>query len=133
MRLNTTSQKQIPLAFSAISAGLGAEISEDHELLDINQLVTRNREGFVSFTVTGNSMIEAIRPGDLVFVDTWKTAQSGDIIAACVNGLTCVKRMENRPQGLYLVSANSSYEPRQVTARDDLRVLGVVRGHLALY
>lgn len=133
MRLNTHSTKQIPLAASMISAGAGLEISEEYDLLDINYLITNGREGFISFTVTGNSMIDSIRPGDIVFVDTWAQPTNGNIVAACVNGLTCIKIYENKPTGLYLVSANKSYEPRRVTARDSLHVYGVVRGSLALY
>lgn len=133
MRLNTHSTKKIPLAFSMISAGTGVEISEDYELLDVNALITRNRDGFVSFTVTGNSMVDSIRAGDLVFVDTYAQPINGSVIAACVNGLTCVKIFQQKPTGLYLVSANKTYEPRRVTSTDSFAILGVVRGSLALY
>ena len=133
MQLKPHSARTIPMATSMISAGLATEIVEDFQMLDINELVTKGRDGFVSFEVTGDSMVDNIHPGYLVFVDSWAEPKNGDIIASSVNGLTCIKIFQHSPHGLFLVSTNKNYLPRQVTAGDSFRVLGVVRGHLALY
>ncbi|MGH9818519.1 MAG: LexA family protein [Pyrinomonadaceae bacterium] len=123
----------MPLALSMISAGPAAEAVEDYSLLDINELITNGREGFVAFEVTGNSMVENILPGYMIFVDAWAEPRNGDIIAAAVDDAICVKIFSNRANGLYLVSANRDYPPQEITAKDNFRIVGVVKGHLAVY
>lgn len=127
------SHRTVPIADNFIAAGAAVEIGDSHTLLDVNALITRGRDGFIAFEVTGDSMIDHIRPGNIIFVDTWAEARNGDVVAATVNGLTCVKILQRSTRGLYLVSANADYTPREITARDTFAVLGVVRGHLALY
>lgn len=131
--LAVNSQRKIPLAQSFISAGPAVEIGDDYALLDVNEHITRGREGFVAFVVTGDSMVDHIHPDNLVFVDTNVEARNGDIVAADVNGLTCIKIFRHSMRGLYLVSKNADYQPRQITAKDSFHILGVVRGHLAMY
>jgi len=133
MKLKTRSAHRVPLALSLISAGPAAEIGEDFRLLDINELVTRGREGYIAFELTGDSAIPDIQPGNLVFVDTWAMPRNGDVIASSVNGLTCIKIFQNSSKGLYLISKNTAYKPREITEKDTFHVLGVVRGHLAIY
>lgn len=132
-QLALSSGRTVPIADSFIAAGAAVEIGDAHTLLDVNALITRGRDGFIAFEVTGDSMIDQIRPGNIIFVDTWAEARNGDVIAATVAGLTCVKIFQNTSHGLYLVSANADYKPREITARDNFHILGVVRGHLALY
>lgn len=131
--LVTHSKAKIPTALSFISAGPAVEIGEDFHMLDVNELITRGREGFIAFEVTGDSMVGHIHPGNLVFVDTWAEPRNGDVVASNINGATCVKYFHRSDRGLYLVSANRSYSPREITRRDAFSILGVVRGHLALY
>lgn len=133
MQLPTHSARRMPFALSLISAGPMAEIVDDYKFLDVNELITRGREGFVAFEVTGDSMVDHIHPGNLVFIDTWAQPKNGDIVASSVNGLTCVKRFQHSHKGLYLISANTEYQPREITANDNFHVLGVVKAHLALH
>lgn len=133
MNLKTHSTRNTPLAYSWISAGAGADIGEDYRLLDINELVTNGREGFAAYEVTGNSMVDHIQPGNLVFVDTWAEPKNGDIIASSVNGDTCVKIFQSGTRGLFLISSNKAYTPREITSNDQFHVLGVIRGHLGLH
>lgn len=126
----THSQQTIPLAYSLISAGPASEVGEDFKLLDVCALITGNREGFIAYEVTGVSGVPTIRHGALVFIDTWAEPQNGNVIAAMVNGLVCVKIFRHSPRGLYLVSKNPDYKPRKVTADDAFTVLGVVKFQL---
>jgi phage repressor protein C with HTH and peptisase S24 domain len=103
-------------------------IDESFQLLDINALVTGGREGFAAFEVTGDSMVDHIHAGYLVFVDTWAEPRNGDIVAAVVNGLTCIKIFQQSTRGLYLVSANTECPPANI-----LDVLGVVSASLVVY
>lgn len=131
--LNPHEESKIPLALSMISAGAASEVVEDFCLIDVNSLITGGREGFIAFEVTGESMVDYIHPGNIVFCDTWAEPQNGDAVACDVDGATCVKIFERRKTGLFLVSANRDYPERQITARDGLRILGVVKAHLALH
>lgn len=127
------SRKRIPLATSLLSAGEAFEVSDDHQMLDVAELVTHGREGFVAFVVTGDSMVDDISPGGIVFVDTWASPQNGDIVATSINGETGVKMFENSPVGLFLIPKNGNYPRRQIKPTDAIHVLGVVKGHLKLY
>lgn len=129
--MNTHSTQPIPLAHSLLSAGVGFEVSEDSEPLDINFLLTQGREGFIAFILDGTSMLPHIRSGDLIFVDTWAVPKNGDTIVSNVNGLNTVKKFENSGRGLFLVPQNGEFDEVEVTARDSFTVVGVVRAHLA--
>ncbi len=131
--LAPNSEQRLPLSYCPISAGEALENSDDYELLDVNELITGGNEGFVAYRVTGDSMVEQILPGYLVFVDPFCAPQLGDTIAAYLNGKTCIKILERRTTRLYLVAANKKYSPKEITAKDDFRILGVVKGHLAVY
>jgi SOS-response transcriptional repressor LexA len=78
-------------------------------------------------------MIPDIKPGYIVFIDSWAEVQNGNVIAAEMNGLTCIKIFKKGTNGLFLVSANRNYQAKEVTSRDDFRVLGIVRAHLAIH
>lgn len=127
------SKRTLPLAYSLLPAGDAVELSDDGFQLDLNALITNGREGFIAFTITGDSMLESIRPGDIVIVDTWREPKNGDVIVASVNGQNCIKLFQNDRRGLYLVSSNSQYRPKEIRPSDRFNVIGVVRGHVALY
>lgn len=129
----TKSQRKIPMALSYLSAGEASETTDDYELLDINELITGGKEGMVSYKVTGDSMLEYIKPGYIVFVDPYQEPKNGDIIVSRVNGKNNVKIFKASDNGLYLVSANKTYPPKKITKVDDFHILGVVKGHLAVY
>ena len=131
--LATYSKRTLPLAYSLLPAGDAVEISEDSAQLDLNALVTGGREGFVAYAITGDSMLESIRPGDIVVVDTWREPKNGDIIVASVNGQNSIKVLEHNPHGLFLVPKNGEYKRREITYKDNFQVIGVVKWHLAPY
>lgn len=127
------SKKQIPYSLSLLSAGDPAEICEDYELLDINELITGGKEGFISYKVTGESMCDEIKPGYLVFVDPYQEPKKGDVIVARVNGKNNIKLYQPTKKGLYLVPANSDFPAQKITVKDDFTILGVVKAHLAIH
>ena len=121
----------IPLAQSLLSAGEAFEISEDYDLLDVNFAITKGRDGFIAFPVTGESMLPHIRNGDIVFVDTWAVPRNGDTVVANVNGQNNIKVFQQTHCELYLVPKNGDYRTRQIKDTDTLYIVGVVRAHLA--
>jgi repressor LexA len=63
-------------------------------------------------TVVGDSMINAaIADGDWVVVRRQRTAQSGDIVAAMVDGEATIKTYKHTDNQVWLIPHNPDYEP----------------------
>ena len=74
--------------------------------------------------VVGDSMIEAaICDGDWVVVRQQPDADSGDIVAAMLDGEATVKRLRRRDGKIWLVPHNAAYEP---IPGDEATILGRV-------
>ncbi|TDD06004.1 transcriptional repressor LexA [Nonomuraea diastatica] len=74
--------------------------------------------------VTGDSMIDAaIADGDWVVVRQQPVAESGDIVAAMIEGEATVKTFKRKDGHVWLVPHNSNYEP---IPGDEASVLGKV-------
>jgi repressor LexA len=74
--------------------------------------------------VRGDSMVEAaIRDGDWVVVRQQPVAENGEIIAAMIEGEATVKTLRRRDGHVWLMPANSAYEP---ILGDEATVLGRV-------
>ncbi|WP_026416931.1 transcriptional repressor LexA [Actinomadura oligospora] len=74
--------------------------------------------------VSGDSMIEAaIADGDWVVVRQQPVAEQGDIVAAMIDGEATVKTFKRRDGHIWLMPANSAYEP---IPGDEASVLGRV-------
>lgn len=131
--LSPHKESKIPLALSMISAGVASEMVDDFHLIDVTNLITGGREGFIAFEVTGDSMIPYIQPGNVVFVDTYAEPHNGSVVACDVDGATCIKIFEQRKCGLFLVAANGDHPTREITEKNEFRILGVVRAHLGLH
>ena len=65
-----------------------------------------------------------ILDGDIVILEDRQTAQSGDIVAALIDGETTLKRYVNERGRPYLKAENPSY-PNLVPAQE-LRIQGVM-------
>jgi repressor LexA len=74
--------------------------------------------------VTGDSMIEAaIADGDWVVVRQQPVADSGDIVAAMIEGEATVKTFKRADDHVWLLPQNASYDP---IPGDDATILGRV-------
>ncbi|GAA1540695.1 transcriptional repressor LexA [Actinomadura kijaniata] len=74
--------------------------------------------------VSGDSMIEAaIADGDWVVVRQQPVAEQGDIVAAMIDGEATVKTLKRKDGHIWLMPANSAYEP---IPGDDASILGRV-------
>lgn len=133
MRLTTHSTKTIPMSHAKIAAGIAVEIADEHFQLDVAELITGGRDGFGAAEVTGDSGADNIPHGCIVFFDTTAAPKHGDAIAVLVNGKTCVKLFSHSRRGLYLISANTAYQPVEIAPQDSFRILGVVKSHLMLH
>ncbi|EBF7093392.1 TPA: translesion error-prone DNA polymerase V autoproteolytic subunit [Salmonella enterica subsp. enterica serovar Anatum str. CFSAN004005] len=94
--------------------------------IDLNELLVSHPSSTYFVKATGDSMIDAgINDGDLLVVDSSRTAEHGDIVIAAVDGEFTVKRLQLRPT-VQLNPMNSAYSPLIVGSEDTLDVFGVV-------
>lgn len=88
----------------------------------------RSGGGFVTVTVSGDSMAPTLSDGDVIIVDTSRTAiDASDIYVVRIGGDLVVKRIHRRVDGsLVLKGDNPAYEPEHVmsNAVGSLQVLG---------
>lgn len=79
--------------------------------IDLNKLVIRHPSATYFVRAAGDSMNGAgIGSGDLLVVDSAKTAHHGDIVIAAVDGEFTVKRLQTHPS-VMLVPENPAYSP----------------------
>lgn len=94
--------------------------------IDLNELLVSHPSSTYFVKASGDSMIEAgISDGDLLVIDSSRTAEHGDIVIAAVEGEFTVKRLQLRPT-VQLNPMNSAYSPIIVGREDTLDVFGVV-------
>ncbi|KMK11690.1 DNA polymerase V subunit UmuD [Pluralibacter gergoviae] len=94
--------------------------------LDLNELMIRHPSATYFVKAAGDSMRDAgIGEGDLLVVDSAKTAEHGDIVIAAVDGEFTVKRLRLHPV-VMLVPENSAYQPIKIGSEDSLEIFGVV-------
>jgi len=117
----------IPI-YGQIPAGMATTTEENiegHVSLDaISVNASKNARTF-ALRVRGDSMIGAhILDGDVVILEDRKDVQSGDIVAALIDGETTLKRYVVEHGRPYLKAENRAY-PDLIPARE-LRVQGVM-------
>ncbi|BBV66474.1 translesion error-prone DNA polymerase V autoproteolytic subunit [Kluyvera ascorbata] len=94
--------------------------------IDLNKLVIRHPSATYFVRAAGDSMNGAgIGSGDLLVVDSAKTAHHGDIVIAAVDGEFTVKRLQMHPT-VMLVPENPAYSPILVGGEESLDIFGVV-------
>ena len=117
----------IPI-YGEIPAGMAvlAEQSiEGHVSLDTRNVNASKNGRTFALRVRGDSMIDAhILDGDIVIMEDRKDAQSGDIVAALIDGETTLKRYVTEHGRPYLKAENPLF-PDLVPARE-LRIQGVM-------
>ncbi len=78
-----------------------------------------------SLIVKGDSMIDAgITEGDIVIVDKSRNPETGDVVAAYVDGDWTIKHLQKKNNKIVLYPANKKYRPIYPTY--DLQIGGVV-------
>lgn len=117
----------------SVQAGFPSPAEE--ELLDtlsFDDYLLDNPEASFLLRVNGDSMIdEGIRPDDLVIVDRRRSAKSGDIIIAYIDGEWTLKFLEKRGKRVRLIAANKNYPP--LIPKDELQIGGVVTAVVRRY
>ena len=117
----------VPLFSDLVPCGFPSPAADYVEQrIDLNELLASHPSSTYFVKAAGDSMIEAgISDGDLLVVDSARTADHGDIVIAAVEGEFTVKRLQLRPT-VQLIPMNSAYSPIMVGSEDILDVFGVV-------
>jgi len=117
----------IPI-YGQIPAGMAAlteQTIEGHVSLDARSVNASKNGRTFALRVRGDSMINAhIVDGDIVILEDRKEVQTGDIVAALIDGETTLKRYVVEHGRPYLKAENPEY-PNLVPARE-LRIQGVM-------
>jgi len=116
-----------------VEAGFPSPAEEELvDTLSLDDLLIQNREATFLLKVSGDSMSGAgILQGDMVIVDKGKTAKSGDIVIAQVDGEWTMKFLRKRGDNVTLVPANPKYQP--IKPKNELKIAGVVTAVVRKY
>lgn len=117
----------VPLFSDRVPCGFPSPAADYVEQrIDLNELLIQHPSSTYFVKTAGDSMIDAgIGDGDLLVVDSSRTASHGDIVIAAVEGEFTVKRLQLRPT-VQLNPMNSAYSPIIIGSEDALDIFGVV-------
>ena len=85
--------------------------------------------------VRGESMIdENIQDGDIIIVQSQKTAENGQMVVALIDGsYATVKKFYREPDFIRLEPANPQFKPIFIKTPERIQIQGVVRGLIRKY
>lgn len=126
---------RIPLAVVSVAAGFPSPADDYIEKrLDFNDLIVEDGPATFVAKVTGESMRDAgILDGDLVVINRARTAVSGDIVVACVDGEFTIKRYFDRGRDILLKAANPDFADIVVAEGQQFEVWGVIRRVIRIF
>lgn len=123
--------RKLAITFASFSVQAGFPSPADDHLeppLDFNDLLIENPSATFAVRIAGDSMIDAgIFQGDIAIVDRGKTAVTGNVVLALLNGEFTIKRYRRRSGVITLVAENKAYEPIRVSDDDQLEIWGVIK------
>ncbi len=110
----------------AVEAGFPSPAEEELiDTLSLDEFLINNPSSTYLLKVSGDSMAGAgILPEDLVLVDCSLEPKNGDIVIAQVDGEWTIKYFEKRDGEVFLIPANSKYDP--IKPKEELKIGGVV-------
>ena len=116
-----------------VAAGLPIEAIENPESVDVPRSFVGTKESFV-LKVRGSSMIDdGIRDGDLLIVESRRTAQPGQTVVALIDGAEAtVKKFYPEGEIVLLQPANEAMAPLRYPA-ERVQLQGVVVGLMRKY
>lgn len=120
--------KQLPFYEVGVVAGFPSPATDHEEqTLNLHELLIEHPAATFFVRVKGDSMKGAhISDGDLLIVDRAKTASSGKIVVALLEGEFTVKRLMKKGKLWYLVAENSAYPAIAIDEEKEFQIWGVV-------
>ena len=128
--INYTKLK-LPLFNSGISAGFPSPAEDfiDREI-DLNKELIKNPASTFYGRVNGDSLKDlGICHGDLMIIDRCIKPKTGKIAVCYIDGEFTVKmiEIEEKTKTIWLIPANSKYQPIKVTNQNDFIIWGIVK------
>ena len=126
--VNTGCELALPLMDGGISAGFPSPAQDYIDLkIDLNKELIANPSSTFYGRVKGSSMKDAgIRDGDILVIDKSLEPQDGDTAVCFIDGEFTLKYIKIESDAVYLVPANSKYQPIKVTEDNNFCIWGVV-------
>ena len=119
---------KLPLAETGIVAGFPSPADDFMDVsIDLNKELIKHPSATFYGRVRGDSMKDAgIEDGDLLVIDRSLEPQDGKIAVCFIDGEFTVKRIKMEKDSVWLIPANSKYNPIKVTADNDFIIWGIV-------
>ena len=113
---------------SNVPAGFPSPAQDaDSDTIDLNRELIHSPSSTFCARVSGDSMIDCgINDGDLLIIDKALTPHDGSIAVCYIDGDFTVKRISLRNDGIYLMPANSKYQPIPISEESNFQVWGIV-------
>lgn len=125
---------ELPRLDNTLRAGLTESTSWSGgvEAHAIDRLLVEHPTRTVLVPIRGDSMIDAgVLDGDTAVVEKTEHAQSGDFVAALIDGQYTIKELRYERRKPILVPHNKQYET--IRPQQELQILGVVKGIVRRY
>jgi len=125
---NTSSELPLPMIEGGISAGFPSPAQDYIDLkIDLNKELITNPSSTFYGRVKGSSMKDAgILDGDILVIDKSLEPQNGDTAVCFIDGEFTLKYIKIELDAVYLVPANSKFQPIKVTEENNFCIWGVV-------
>jgi len=124
---------EIPL-LGTVAAGQPIEAILTHDTISVPKELQGHGRTF-ALRVRGESMIdENIQDGDVIIVQSQKTAENGQMVVALIDGsFATVKKFYREPEFIRLEPANPQFKPIFIKTPERIQIQGVVRGLIRKY
>jgi repressor LexA len=123
--------RQVPI-LGNVAAGKPISVVESNDgLLPIASDWLSMGKDYFLLRVRGNSMAEAIQPGDMVLVERQSRPEVGELVVAMIEDEVTVKRFYPSPDRIILRSDNPTYE--DIVVQANLNILGKVTALIRKY
>lgn len=126
--VSIASNMEIPVLSTPISAGFPSPALDFIDLsIDMNKYLIKRPTSTFYGRVKGQSMKDVgISDGDLLVIDK-SIAPKDDQVAVCyLDGEFTLKKIKLEKDICWLIPANESYQPIQVTSQNDFLIWGIV-------
>ena len=113
---------------SEIKAGFPSPAADFEELkLSLDHLLVKNREATFYAKASGNSMIGAgIDDGDILVIDRSLEPRNNAVAVCFIDGEFTVKRIKKDKDEVWLIPANTAYQPIKMEEGSSLTIWGIV-------
>jgi len=124
---------ELPL-LGTVAAGQPIEAILSHDTVSVPKDLQGHGRTF-ALRVRGESMIdENIQDGDIIIVQSQKTAENGQVVVALIDGnYATVKKFYRETEFIRLEPANPQYKPIFIKTEERIQIQGVVRGLIRKY